>query len=341
MHLNNQIHLGLIGTGRMGRIRAESIAFSIRDARLIAVASENHTEAKQFGSEYEITKVFGDYHQILQDPAVDAVLICTPSVMHTRLITEVARAGKHIFCEKPIGLNLDEIDRALAVVAASGVTLQIGFNRRFDPNFRHVREVIARGDIGSPHILRITNRDPALPTIAYVKTSGGLFLDFALHDFDMARFLIAQEVKRIYAVGATRIDPRIAEAGDIDTALITLEFIDGTLGTIDNSRQAVYGYDQRVEVFGSGGMISSQNNTAHRTVLADEEGVHKPLPLHNFSQRYWEAYVEEMRSFVDALQNDTKPLVTGEDGRQAVALALAAQRSYVQQGPVDVCSARS
>ena len=333
---DNVVSVGIIGLGRMGTIHAENLVLHVLRTRLTAITSLDIRGVKKFAQKYSVPAVVEDYHKLLEDKRIEAVVISASSEMHTRMIQDAAHAGKHIFCEKPIGLTLEDIDKALAAVERAGVKLQIGFNRRFDPNFRQVRDEVAQGHVGKPHILRITNRDPAPPTIEYIKSSGGLFFDFAMHDFDMARFLIESEVEEIYSTGAVRIDPHIGEAGDIDTALTMLQFADGTLCSIDNSRQAVYGYDQRIEVFGSEGMVSADNNTPTRTLLANSGGMHTPLLLHNFRERYRLAYIEEMRSFIECIQNDTQPLVTGEDGRQAVVLAFAAQRSFDEHRPVNI-----
>jgi myo-inositol 2-dehydrogenase/D-chiro-inositol 1-dehydrogenase len=250
------------------------------------------------------------------------------------MIEEAAAAGKHIFCEKPIDFSLARIDRCLAAVERAGVKLQIGFNRRFDANFARVRQAVAEGQIGDPHILRITSRDPAPPPISYVEVSGGMFLDMTIHDFDMARFLVGSEVEEVYAAGAVSVDPAIGAAGDIDTAVLTLKFANGCLGTIDNSRQAVYGYDQRVEVFGSKGMASAGNNTADQAVLSDASGVHAALPLYFFVERYVDSYIAELSAFIRCIQEDTPPPVSGLDGRIPVQMGYAAQKSLAEGRPV-------
>jgi myo-inositol 2-dehydrogenase/D-chiro-inositol 1-dehydrogenase len=262
------------------------------------------------------------------------VLICSSTDTHAQFIEEAAQAGKQIFCEKPIALDLGQIDHALAAVDRAGVKLQIGFNRRFDPNFARVREVVATGQIGEPHLLRITSRDPAPPPLAYVKVSGGIFLDMTIHDFDMARFLMGSEVEEIYAAGGVLVDPEIGQAGDIDTTIITLHFANGALGTIDNSRQAVYGYDQRVEVFGSGGCVTADNNYPNTATISDARRVHRDLPLNFFMERYVESYVAEMKAFVACVVNDTPPPVTGLDGRIPVVMGYAAKRSLAEGRPV-------
>jgi myo-inositol 2-dehydrogenase/D-chiro-inositol 1-dehydrogenase len=249
-------------------------------------------------------------------------------------LIEAARAGKQIFCEKPIHYQLERIDEALAEVDKAGVKLQIGFNRRFDPNFRKVRQMVAEGKVGEVHILRITSRDPAPPPIEYVKVSGGIFFDMTIHDFDMARYLSGSEVEEVYVAGGVRVDPRIGEAGDIDTAVVTLKFTNGAIGTIDNSRQAVYGYDQRVEVFGSKGMVAVANNTPDTHVYAAADGVHSAKPLYFFLERYTDSFIAELREFVAAVQNGTPTPVSGADGRAPVVIAMAATRSQREGRPV-------
>ncbi|MBC7316302.1 MAG: inositol 2-dehydrogenase, partial [Chloroflexi bacterium] len=289
--------------------------------------------AEQVAGEYGIA-AYDDPRRLLEDPSVEAVVICTSTDTHAALIEAAAQAGKHIFCEKPIALDLAAIDRALAAVKATGVKLQIGFNRRFDANFQRARQAVAGGEIGQPHLLRITSRDPQPPPIPYIKVSGGIFLDMTIHDFDMARFLMGAEVEEIFAQGAVLVDPAIGEAGDVDTAIVTLRFANGALGTIDNSRRAVYGYDQRVEVFGSRGMIAVANETPHRATLSDATGVHGPLPEVFFIERYAAAYIAEMRAFVESVLEDKTPPVTGEDGRIPVVMGYAAWKSLRERRPV-------
>jgi len=214
------------------------------------------------------------------------------------------------------------------------VKFQVGFNRRFDPNFRRVRDLVAEGKVGQPHLLRITSRDPGPPPLEYVKASGGIFLDMTIHDFDMARFLMGSEVEEIYAAGAVLVDPQIGKLGDLDTALITLRFSSGAIGAIDNSRKAVYGYDQRVEVFGSAGMAAAANETPDRHSFSNAEGVHGPLPLYFFLERYLESYRAEMQAFVDCVLQDKTPPVTGLDGRIPVVMGLAARKSATENRPV-------
>ena len=275
---------------------------------------------------------------MLDDPEIDAILIGSPSPEHAAQMIECARAGKHIFCEKPIALDPDIIRNALAEVEKSGVKLQVGFNRRFDPNFAAVQEQIASGALGEPHIIRITSRDPAPPPAEYVASSGGLFMDMTIHDFDMARFLCGSEVTEVHAYGAVLVDPEIGKAGDIDTAVISLKFANGALGIIENSRKAVYGYDQRVEVFGAKGTAMADNNTPTSMVVLNESGTIRDKPLYFFLERYKTAFVAEMQAFVDAIREDKPTLVSGKDGLVPVLIALAAQESLKTGKPVQVVS---
>jgi myo-inositol 2-dehydrogenase/D-chiro-inositol 1-dehydrogenase len=330
----NRINIGVIGTGRIGRLHAQNLTNRLPKANLVAVSDIYVDAARQVAAELGIPNAYQDHRSILEDRSVDAVLICSSTDTHAQIIEDAAAAGKQIFCEKPIALDLANIDRALDAVERAGVKLQIGFNRRFDPNFRRLREVVATGQIGEPHILRITSRDPKPPPLEYVRVSGGIFLDMTIHDFDMARFVLGSEVETIYAAGGVLVDPEIGRAGDIDTTIITLQFANGALGTIDNSRQAVYGYDQRVEVFGSMGMAACSNEKPDSAVVSNATGEHAALPLFFFVERYTESYVAELEAFVDCLVNDTRLPVTGVDGRIAVVMGYAAKLSYEERRPV-------
>lgn len=328
------IKIGVIGAGRIGKLHAENLVHRIPDANVSAIADVVPSAAQATAEQLGIPIATADYHDILTDPNIDAVAICSATDTHAQIIIEAAEAGKHIFCEKPIDHDLARIDTALAAVDSAGVKLQIGFNRRFDPNFRAVRDAIVTGKLGDPHIVRITSRDPGPPPVEYIRVSGGIFLDMTIHDFDMIRFLMDSPVTEVFAAGSVLVDPAIGAAGDVDTAVITLRFENGAIGTIDNSRKAVYGYDQRVEVFGSKGAIAAENNTPYRATLSDETGVHSPNPLHFFLERYNDAYIAELQSFIDAVKNDTATPVTGADGRAPVVIGLAALKSLRENRPV-------
>jgi myo-inositol 2-dehydrogenase/D-chiro-inositol 1-dehydrogenase len=328
------VKIGLVGTGRIGRLHAEHLTFRIKNAQVAAVSDVVAKAAETCAAACGIKTAVTDHRRIMEDSEIDAVVICSSTDTHAKFIEEAADAGKHIFCEKPIDFDLAKIDRALEKVETNRVKLQVGFNRRFDSNFRRIHESVVEGKIGKPHILRITSRDPEPPPIEYVKVSGGIFLDMMIHDFDMARFLIGDEIEEVFATGGVMIDPELEKVGDLDTAVVILIYKNGVIGTIDNSRQAVYGYDQRVEVFGSGGVLMAENNTPTRVRLIDSEGAKGDLPLYFFLERYTEAYIQEMQEFVDCVIRDEAPPVTGTDGRIPVVMGKAARLSYEQRRPV-------
>jgi myo-inositol 2-dehydrogenase/D-chiro-inositol 1-dehydrogenase len=332
--VSTKLNIGLIGAGRIGQVHAATVAFGIPEANLLAVTDINSEAAHALAQRCGVRKVASDAAEIFNDTDIDAVLICSSTNTHADLIVEAAQAGKHIFCEKPIDHTLDRIDKALQAVEAAGVKLQIGFNRRFDANFERVRHAVTAGEIGTPHLLHIISRDPGPPPISYVKVSGGMFLDMTIHDFDMARFLIGAEVREIYTAADVRVDPEIGIAGDVDTAVITLRFTNGVIGTIDNCRRAPYGYDQRVEILGSLGSIATENCYPNRAVVSTAESVRRDLPLNFFMDRYRDSFMAEMRAFVAAVVNDTPTPVTGSDGRVPVVMALAARKSYEERRPV-------
>ncbi len=326
--MNTNLNIALIGAGRIGRVHAEHLAGRIPEAHLSMVADVDREAAEACARKFGAPVAVADYRAVLDKAEVDAVVICSATDTHAEIIEAAAAAGKHIFCEKPIDFDLGRIDQALAAVARAGVLMQVGFNRRFDANFRRVREAVRQGEVGTPHRLHIISRDPAPPPLAYINASGGIFLDMTIHDFDMARFLIGSEVEAIYTAAAVRVDPAIGEAGDLDTAVVVLHFENGVIGTIENSRQAVYGYDQRVEVFGSGGSIRIDNNHPNTAVVSTAQHVRRDLPLNFFMDRYLDSYVDEMQAFVTAVLEGTPPPVTGNDGRVPVVMGLAARRSH-------------
>lgn len=334
--MRSTVRIGVIGAGRIGKLHAENLATRIRGACLAGVADLNLPVARQVADQFQVSGATANYRELLQNSSIDAVAICSATNTHAQIIQEAAASGKHIFCEKPIDLDLNRIEQALTAVQSSGVKFQVGFNRRFDPTFAKVKEMVAAGKIGKPHLLRITSRDPAPPPLDYIKVSGGIFLDMTIHDFDMTRFLTASEVDEIYAMGAPLVDPKIGQAGDVDTCLITMKLRNGMLASIDNSRQAVYGYDQRVEVFGSGGMVTVSNRTPDNHIHFDSDGVHSAKPQYFFLDRYQESYVREMQDFVDCVLNNRTPPVTGTDGLAPVRIGLAAKQSLEQGRPVRV-----
>ncbi len=322
------LKIGLIGAGRIGRVHAEHLTTHIPSAELVMVADMFEESAKQCAKRYAIPLATQDYHAILDRPDIEAVVICSSTDTHARIIEEAAQAGKHIFCEKPIALDLPSIDQALDAVARADIKLQLGFNRRFDPSFRRVRQAVEQGEIGGLQQLHITSRDPAPPPIEYIPGSGGLFLDMTIHDFDMARFLTGSEVDEIFAMAGVMVDPAIGEAGDVDTATILLHFTNGVIGTIENCRRAAYGYDQRVEVLGSAGAVGTENKYSNTAIISDSRAIRRDI------ERYTQSYVTEMEAFVDAVLHDKPVPVTGYDGRMALVLGLAAKKSLAEHRPV-------
>ena len=330
------VTFGIIGAGRIGKLHADNLLSRVDGARLKAITDPFLDE--DWAASRNIPLTGKDHRILLDDPEIDAILIGSPSAEHAPQMIECAEARKHIFCEKPIALDPEIIRNALAEVDKSGVKLQVGFNRRFDPNFSAVQHQVASGALGDPHIIRITSRDPAPPPAEYVAGSGGMFLDMTIHDFDMARFLSSSEVTEVHAYGAVLVDPEIGKAGDIDTAVISLKFANGALGIIENSRKAVYGYDQRVEVFGAKGTAMADNNTPTSMIVLNESGTIRDKPLYFFLERYKTAFVAEMQSFVDAIREDKPTLVSGKDGLVPVLIAMAAKESLKTGKPVQVVS---
>lgn len=329
--------LGVIGAGRIGKLHVENVAYNVPGATVKAVADVFlNDDTKKWAEGLGISVATKDYHEILQDKEIDAVLICSSTDTHAQIIIEAAQAGKHIFCEKPVDLSVERVLEALEAVKKAGVKLQIGFNRRFDHNFKAVRDSVAAGKIGDIHIVKVTSRDPAPPPIEYVKVSGGMFNDMTIHDFDMVRFLTGSEVEEVYVSGAVLVDPKIGEAGDVDTAIINLKFANGALGVIDNSRRAAYGYDQRAEVFGSKGVVSAENDLPNTAVLKTEETVSSEKPLYFFLERYMQSYASEMKDFCNAIINDTETPVVGIDGLKPILIGLAAKKSFTENRPVKV-----
>ena len=275
------VKIGIIGIGRMGQIHLDNLMQKFSEVEVVAISDINE-EARQWAEKYNISKFYSYYEDLIADQEVNTVVICSPTNQHAENIIAAAQAGKNIFCEKPMDLSIQTATKVLQIVEKAGVKFMLGFNRRFDPNFMKIKSLIEEGKVGDPQIVKITSRDPAPPPIDYVKSSGGMFLDMTIHDFDMARFMVSSKVISIFAVGRNLIDPNIGIAGDIDTAVVTITFDSGAIVTIDNSRQAVYGYDQRVEVFGSEGMAGTENNKSDNHYYYNKKGQSESLPLHFF-----------------------------------------------------------
>ncbi len=332
--MGGAVRLAVIGAGRIGRLHARNVRFFVPGARLEAVADVRVEAARELAAELGVERCYGDFRRMLEEVELDGVVVCSSTDTHAEVIEAAASAGRHVFCEKPIEVSLERIDRVLEAVKRHGVKLQVGFQRRFDPSVASLRRAVSEGEIGDLHLLLITSRDPNPPSIEYIRSSGGIFRDMTIHDFDVARFVVGDEVEEVYARGEVKVDERIGEAGDVDTALVVLRFRNGVLCSINNSRRAVYGYDQRVEAFGSRGMISTLNVPERFTLRGDERGFHTDLLQNFFVERYREAYVEEMRQFVEAIRGEREIPCTGRDGKMASALAEAATRSLREGRPV-------
>jgi myo-inositol 2-dehydrogenase/D-chiro-inositol 1-dehydrogenase len=336
------LRIGIIGAGRIGKIHAENISRFIPQAKLEGIADiklspEQESWAKGLGARI----VSKNPEDLLKDSSIETVVVCSSTDTHADLTIAAAEAGKQIFCEKPIDLSVPKVKKALEAAKKAGVKLQIGFNRRFDHNFARIREYTLAGEIGDVQIVKITSRDPAPPPPAYVAVSGGIFIDMMIHDFDMARFQAGSGITEVYAAGAVLVDPEIGKAGDVDTALVTLKFANGAIGVIDNSRKAVYGYDQRVEVFGSKGAASAENDLPNTVKLSNEKEVRGEKPLYFFLERYKQAFIDEMVAFIDAVKNNKPIPVSGEDGLEDMYAALAAGKSLKEKRPVSIEEIRS
>jgi myo-inositol 2-dehydrogenase / D-chiro-inositol 1-dehydrogenase len=321
------------GAGRIGKIHAANVADSPRCA-LRYVVDVDGAAAKELAGEHGARAV--DAKTALADPDVNAVIVASSTDTHADLVEASCAAGKAIFCEKPIDLTIERVNAVLSAVERSGVTMLVGFNRRFDPNFAAVHAGIEEGRVGKVELVAITSRDPGPPPLDYIRVSGGLFRDMMIHDFDMARWLLGEEPVEVYAAASNLVDPAIGQAGDVDTAAVTLRTASGSLCQISNSRRAVYGYDQRIEVFGSQGMLRAENNVPTTVELMTADGATTDKPLFFFLERYAEAYRVELNHFLDCLEGKAIPLADATDGLRSLLLAEAAVESLQTGGPVKV-----
>jgi myo-inositol 2-dehydrogenase / D-chiro-inositol 1-dehydrogenase len=326
------VRIALLGTGRIGAMHAELIAQRVEGATLAAVYDADAAAARAVAARLGVPAAASPEEIYASDDA-DAIAICTPTEAHVDAIVAAAAAGKAIFCEKPLSLDLAHLDRGVDAVGRAGVLFQVGFNRRFDPAHQSVRDAVVAGAIGDVHVVRISSRDPHPPTAEYALRSGGLFLDMTIHDFDMARYVTGSEVVEVYARGATRIGYAPAE---LDTAVVTLTHADGAFTVIDNSRQAVYGFDQRVEAFGSLGVAVSENPLAHTGLVRTAAGTHEPTLPFFYLERYIPSYVREWEAFARAFHDGTPSPVGTADARAPLVIGLAAGRSHAEGRPVQV-----
>jgi len=327
------INIGLLGCGRIGQVHAASLQH-IDGARAAAVADAFPAAAEALAARTGAKVMTSD--AIIADPSIQAVVIGTPTDTHFDLIEASARAGKAIFCEKPVDMSADRIRELIRIVEGAGVPFLTGFNRRFDPGFASLQARINAGDIGDVELVTILSRDPSPPPVSYIKSSGGLFRDMMIHDFDMARFLLGEEVVRVFATGSALVDPAIGEAGDVDTAVAVLTTASGRICQISNSRRATYGYDQRAEVHGSLGLLKANNVTENNVEFADGAGFRTAPAQHFFLERYADAYRAEMLHFIDCLATGTAPSPGIHDGLKAQMIADAAAQSLATGVPVDL-----
>ena len=332
------LNIGIIGAGRIGKVHLESISYHVKNATVTAMADPfMNEETEKLIRSYGVSKVTKDYKDILNDKDIDAVLVCSSTDTHAAISIEAINAGKHVFCEKPVDHSIEKIQAvADALKEHPDIKFQVGFNRRFDHNFAAIRKAYDDGKIGEAHILKITSRDPEPPNPAYIKVSGGIFLDMTIHDFDMACFLTDSDVEELYVNSAGLVDPAIGEQGYVDTAIITMKMANGALAVIDNSRKAAYGYDQRAELFGSKGMVATSNDTVSSAVISNADGVTGEKPLFFFLERYMGSFSEEMRQFTEAVINDTEVPVGIHAGLQSVKIGLAARKSVEEHRPVKI-----
>ena len=327
-----KLTVGVIGAGRIGRMHTENLVRAVPGARVKTVASP-HLD-REWSRSLGIPVGVTDDGAVFDDPEIDGVVIAAPSGLHAGLVQRAAAAGKHVFCEKPLGFEPEPIEAAGRAARDAGVVLQVGFNRRSDPSLVDLADTAQGGGVGEVHTVRITNRDPQAPPIDFVERSGGMFLDFVIHDFDTARFLSGSEIVEVFAVGAVLVDPAIGAAGDIDTAVVSLRLANGALVAVDASRQAVYGYDQRFEVLGSTGSVAVANLRPSARVVSTAGGVVARKPYGGFVERYRDAFVSELRSFVAAVRGE-EPVVAGaDDALAAVRAAQAAATSLAEGRPV-------
>ena len=336
------LKIGVVGCGRIGKLHINNLINSVPGVQVVAAADPmlDKSGAREWLAERKITNVSTDFMDVINNPEVDVVFVCSSTDTHCDVSMAAVQAGKHVFCEKPIDYDIDKIKKLLALVEEKGVKFQVGFNRRFDHNHKAVADAVKDGTIGDPHIVIVSSRDPEPPPASYVAVSGGIFYDMMIHDFDMARFLAGDEVEEVYAQGSVLVDPEIGKAGDVDTAVVTLKFKSGTIATIDNSRRAVYGYDQRVEVFGSKGVAFNGNDIPNTAHFADANGTVGGTAYQVMWDRYEQAFVNEMNAFAKAIKEGTETPVTGEDGLYPVEMAAAATKSLKDGRPVKIAEVR-
>jgi len=329
------INFGMVGLGRIGKVHLSNVQNHCLNAKVIAACSVK-SKHKEFLKDNGVELYYNDYKQMIQEAQIDAVIIASPTALHYDHIIMAAGAGKHIFCEKPIDLNYEKVKIVSETVAIAGIHFMLGFNRRFDPHIIQLKKAINNGEVGEPRIVKITSRDPQPPPIDFIKNSGGLFFDMSIHDFDIARYLVDDEVVQVAANGKVFGDLDMEKYDDIDTAVITLIFKKGCMVQIDNSRYCSYGYDQRIEVFGEKGVVATQNVLENRLLKVNELGYHSARAKYFFIERYSDSYRNELIDFVETLQNKKSTSISAEDGLASLAIAIAAKKSMKEKIPISI-----
>lgn len=333
--MTQKFRLALFGAGRIGKIHAATVAAN-PDCDLVAVVDIYKPAAQEIAEKYSAS--IRTKEEVFNDPNIDGVLICSAASSHAELIEDSARANKVIFCEKPIDLDLNRVQACLKIVKENNASLSLGFNRRFDNNFIAIKEALDADKIGKTELITISSRDPEPPPLEYVKVSGGIFKDMMIHDFDMAVWLKGAMPIKLSAQASSLVNPQIAKYNDYDTAVVSMEFADGSLAVITNSRRASYGYDQRVEVHGEKGMLSMENILENTVSMSTKKGTTQAKPLYFFLERYMQAYANELNSFVDCFKNNKEPQASGNDGKNALILAIAALNSVKTGRTIEIKS---
>lgn len=334
--MSKELNIGIIGAGRISKVHTPLLAQRIPHVNVLWLCDLNASLAQELAGPLGL-HVTTDYHKILADKKIDAVFVLSSTDSHVPIILDAVKAGKHIFCEKPINNKADEIRKVIKAVESAGIKFQVGFNRRFDRNFSHIKKTVDMGKIGQVQIIKITSRDPKVPPLSFIETSGGMFADMSIHDFDMVQFISGALVTEVSVMGTNLINPDFSNFGDVDTCIIMLKLDNGALAVIDNSRQAVYGYDQRLEVFGSKGMLLAKNEKPNNTTLLTADAVCQEKPLWFFLERYADAFLYEDMSFVESCLKDRPTLIGVRGGLSPVLIADAAMTSHKMGGmPVRV-----
>jgi myo-inositol 2-dehydrogenase/D-chiro-inositol 1-dehydrogenase len=329
------IKIGIVGLGRIGQVHIQNIQQRIPDAQIVAACSATE-QSLRFAANMGVNLLFTSFKKMLEKVSMDAVIIASPTALHFEHLQLAIAAGKHIFCEKPIDLTLDNVHHIKSLVDKAGIKFMLGFNRRYDPNILKIKQELTDQRLGNIHSLRLISRDPGPPPMDYIKTSGGLFLDMAIHDFDLARHLMESEVSEIYTAATIFGKLPLKSVDDVDTAISVLKFQNGSFATIENSRNSTYGYDQRVEVFGDQGLLATGNKSEDTVYSANSNGFHYPKPLKFFIERYKESYFNILDVFVKSLTQDLEPEVTQRDGLKSLIISLAAKKSQLENRTVSL-----